>query len=522
MLPKMSGIASADRASPPQKGSRAAEFLLFFTVLLATSYFYNGTGANQNARLDTVYALVEGDASGASSFRIDEFVIEPAKGVNTKDWAQANGHYYSNKAPGAAILAAPAYYLLVTGERLFGQDSGRYSVALLNAYLVNVWISCVPSALAALALFRLARRLPGHSSRDALIAALVYGLGTLILPFGTQFWGHNTAAAFLLMGTLFLSTGSRSGNWAAGLAFGLAVTVEYLSAITLVSTAAFMMADRSRRLAVPRLLLGAVCPLFLLALFHRVNFGGWATTAAALSNPGRTNGDAFTTLSLRALAVILMTPYRGLILFSPVLVFACVGARRALQPTGDPLLRFALMNLALYLIAVACYTGWDGGQATGPRYLIPSLGFWVLLLPAWSSLRVKTKVVAAVLGVVSCLNMLAIAAVDPMVRKVVSNPLYGFVLPHLLRGDLNAKGGSFYHFFSLSPSEARQGAFNLGRFLTGSWGTISLIPLVLLLTALVYTGLHVESARAATPPPSSIGRDGDETAGRTFRTNLGL
>ena len=60
------------------------------------------------------------------------------------------------------------------------------------------------TATAAAVLFRWCR-LRGASAAAATFAALTYALGTPVFPWSTIFFGHATAAAFLLIGFALLS-----------------------------------------------------------------------------------------------------------------------------------------------------------------------------------------------------------------------------------------------------------------------------------------------------------------------------
>src|ERR1035441_2624081 len=75
---------------------RTRALLIGAVVLVAYVYFYQGGGWNQNSRFDLVRAMVE-----LGTLRIDAYR------ENTGDKAFANGHYYSDKAPGLALLAEP-------------------------------------------------------------------------------------------------------------------------------------------------------------------------------------------------------------------------------------------------------------------------------------------------------------------------------------------------------------------------------------------------------------------------------
>ena len=67
---------------------------------VAYAYFYQGGGWNQNTRFALTRAVVE-----RGQLSIDGFHLA------TGDKALRDGHYYSDKAPGAAWLAVPAYAL---------------------------------------------------------------------------------------------------------------------------------------------------------------------------------------------------------------------------------------------------------------------------------------------------------------------------------------------------------------------------------------------------------------------------
>ena len=73
--------------------------LIFVLLLLCTVYtFPRWADPNQNSRLDLVVAVVD-----QGTLRIDDYVD------NTVDYAKFEGHYYSDKAPGAAFLGIPVY-----------------------------------------------------------------------------------------------------------------------------------------------------------------------------------------------------------------------------------------------------------------------------------------------------------------------------------------------------------------------------------------------------------------------------
>ena len=73
---------------------RSRALLIAAVTFISYAYFYEGGGWNQNSRFDLVRAITQ-----EHTLRIDEYH------QNTQDKAFDRGHYYSDKAPGVALLA---------------------------------------------------------------------------------------------------------------------------------------------------------------------------------------------------------------------------------------------------------------------------------------------------------------------------------------------------------------------------------------------------------------------------------
>jgi hypothetical protein len=76
---------------------------------------------------------------------------------------------------------------------------------------------------------------------------------------------------------------------------------------------------------------------------------------------------------------LLLSPSRGLLLFSPAVLLALVGAPRSLREFRNLRLGWLLAASAAVFIEYACYSVWWGGFTFGPRYMIDLL---VPLTPA--------------------------------------------------------------------------------------------------------------------------------------------
>src|SRR3712207_4945657 len=108
----------ATKASQPMS-SRAAprsavalrEIVLSLFLLFWYGFFFQVPVWNENSRYDLVRALVD-----------DHTTIIDRYHTNTGDKAFYDGHYYSTKPPGSALLGAPAYAAMRLAAVLTGSD----------------------------------------------------------------------------------------------------------------------------------------------------------------------------------------------------------------------------------------------------------------------------------------------------------------------------------------------------------------------------------------------------------------
>lgn len=427
-------------------GTRSALFV--FTILLVSyAYFHNATMPSVNAlsRFALVRALVEDGTT-----RIDRF--QTAVG---DDKAYRDGHYYSDKAPGLSILAAPIYWIYVGTLRrnVSGVETRRVTnqESQKAMYICTFAVVMIPSALATSRFFQVATQLRGETT--ALFATAALGLGSLAFPYSTLFFGHQLSGALLFaaFSLLWRERGrvatQRAGMRAsfvvfAGLLAGYAVVTEYPAAVPAVLMGLYLLrADPTRR-AIASYALGMLPPLVLLMTYNWLSFGsplrfGYSFVALTELAQGMNQGFfGLTYPKVSVLTAILFGSYRGLLPLSPVLVLSVVGFKRMWE-TSD--LRPEVVTLAsiiaAYLLMNASYTFWDGGWSLGPRHVVPMLPFLALpiafALDRSPGLNGRT-IFGIVLLVISAAHMLASTAVYPLVPNEYAHTLLGYVYPRLL------------------------------------------------------------------------------------------
>ena len=156
--------------------------------------------------------------------------------------------------------------------------------------------------------------------------ALAYAFGTLAFPYSTLFYGHQLAAAALVLafGLLALARHQRlqpgPGRLAlTGLLLGSAITVEYPSALA-VAVIVLYAAAFVRPSSLVWLAAGLSLPLLALAVYHAVAFGGPFTLPYSFStDTPRHRGPLFGIglPTARSLYGITFSPYRGLFYSTP-------------------------------------------------------------------------------------------------------------------------------------------------------------------------------------------------------------
>jgi hypothetical protein len=446
---------------------RAAGWALAGVLLLTYAWFHHDGGYNQNSRFDLTRALVE-----RHTIRIDAYH------ANTLDKAVRDGHFYCDKPPGLSLLGVPPYaaaHALVTAA---GRDPDAPGPLSWTAWATRV--AAVSTFGALLPLLLLGLIAPHCDRPHALVLAAGLGLGTLVFPYATVFYGHVVAAWFvfaafaLAHGVRHRGLPARPALGLAGLAAGGAMVTEYECAILVALLGLYLLAAPATRRGVPAFVLGAVPPLAGLAVYHTVAFGApWSTgfVHEALPHWRQRYGEGFYGLrppDPRALWELTLGHHRGLFRQAPWLLLAVPGVwalARSRAHRAEAALVVAAFAAMLGLNA-ALHT-WQGGWTMGARYLIPVVP--LLAFAAAFATGRAARIAAAVLVPVSALFMLAGAAVMPEVPAFVLRPLRDFLLPWFVSG-------------RLSVANPDGSAFNLGEVL-GLHGLWSLLPLLVIWAA---------------------------------------
>ncbi len=341
--------------------------------------------------------LVNGRAIGAGDTRATERVA--ASLVHERDFdldeypeveapfaRQVGEHRVSIYPVLPAVLAAPVFAL---ASLVFDLDetgsamAGKLAASLLSAAAAAVLFASVR-----------ARR---RTETEAAWAAVLFALGTTVWSTSQALWQHPAAVLFLCLTLLCLVRAEEDTVWAgrAGLPLALMVAARH-SDVVMAAVITLAIAVRWPR----RLLLFALCVAPVAALLLAYN--AWAF-GAPLAHGFSGSASRFSETWGVGQAGLLVSPGRGLLVYTPVAALAMFGLVRALRLgvgwLGERWLPSTLgVAFLAHLVFVGKWGEWYGGESWGPRLLTDALPLLFLFVPeamdVWPRLT-------AVLGAVS-------------------------------------------------------------------------------------------------------------------------
>ncbi len=455
------------------------EITLFIVLFLSFSYFYQGGGANQNARLDQIRSIVE----------LGQLNLKPFAGSH--DTVRVNGKIYSNKAPGVSLIGVLPYYLV---SRLKSQIAEIFSTKfyhLFSCYLVTVLVVGMTCAWGGVIFFRLLG-LFHEKSFPRLICTLGLFLGTPAFAYSTSLYGHMPGLVlaltcfYLLYKYLVLqppSPSSRFYVFLAGLSGGGAVVFEYptifiVTVLGLYCVIRALLISPRRMMLIPFLLMGLIIPVVVLGGYNYLVYGNPIYmkyfNEAGLNTGYDGKPQPFFQIgpkTLKTLYQITFGPFRGFFHLAPFLILAFPGIFYFSREKGVKSLMATLWVVVLaYYFFTLLYPYWYGGKALGPRHSMEMLPYLVLL---GFFFVIRFPRLSAVLAGVSIFLMLTATSVRP--DEYVAHPFRDLYFYSFFDGALSIRG---------EPTFIRAGkfnAFNLGQ-VAGLSGQLSLLPLYILWT----------------------------------------
>jgi hypothetical protein len=315
-----------------------------FMILYLANGVTKWTGDTLPARYLPLSILREGN------FDLNEFHFLYAQKIPYY-LVHLDGRYLSLYPVGPAIAALPFY--------LFPALGGIPPANRLSEDLEKLAAASIV-ALSACLLYLVLRRLA--SGRVSLLLTVIYALGTSSFSVSSQaLWQHGPSQLALTIGLYSLLRGREDPPWIglAGFSLAFAVICRSTDLLLILPLGAYVMLYHRPQMG--WILLGMLPPwLFQLwyndAYFHDPFFQPF--------------GRAYwSTPLMEGLSGILLSPGRGLFVYSPVLLGSFLGMALAWRRHGDPLLRALSVGILPTLLLYGKWGNWWGGWSYGPRLL---------------------------------------------------------------------------------------------------------------------------------------------------------
>lgn len=351
----------------PFRSRRFAEWLFLMTFVVPFGVYligwrYLGSGDTQPAELLPRMLWLGHGFDFASAF--------PPESPLPYGFRRIQGRVVSTYPIVPGLLNAPVHFFAM-GTGLDGSvDPTRLSLVSATA------IAALSVAFLYLAMVRLFR-----SRSTALLMAGAYAFGTCVWSVASRaMWQHGPSLLFQSIAIWLLARGTDSSIAWSGLPLGLAIVNRPMNVLIALPLA--IAAWKQHRAAPWRLGLAALLPLAARAAYARAYWGSALSQAQADPVPAVANfgGNPFV-----GLAGLLVSPSRGLLVFSPFLFVVVLSIRPAWRLRSEkPLFLALLIGVLLVVLVTSKWTIWWGGHTFGYRLLIETLpGLTVLSALAW-------------------------------------------------------------------------------------------------------------------------------------------
>jgi hypothetical protein len=356
------------------------------------SYLPGNIGCSDSMwSIPTAVSLLDhGDAN------LDEYgpILEAHGYVLTQ---RVGGHVYTIYPLGASIVAIPGIIVLRplaaallrhapaawatlqrTAEERGCRPVAGEPVIELHSWTEHLIASAIVAAAAAVMFIIAADEL---SAVGAMLLAFIFAFGTPAWSTASRvLWQHGPSMLVVAVVLLLQRRGGRP-IWI-GLLLAFAVVVRPTNAILCVAAGAWLLATKPR--ALPEFVAGAAIVLVPFAIANRVAYAAWLPP---YYRPGFYRPNPF---FFEALAGLLVSPNRGLFVFSPIFVlsiagFALLVVHRRLTALDVSL---AASVAAIWVVLAKANFLWWGGHSYGPRFFADVLPYLtVFLIPIGSRIE---------------------------------------------------------------------------------------------------------------------------------------
>jgi hypothetical protein len=299
---------------------------------------------------------------------LDEYAVRGLIGPGDYRVREIGGHVHSYFPIGTPLLAAIPLAL----SRVLGFSVGLGPGALTTQF--EMWLASFYVSLCVAVIYGIARVRLGRGK--SFLVACVFAFCTSAWSTASRaLWAQGPSMLMLSLTLYIALLAEKRPGWIrfASMPLAFSYVVRPTNSVSVVCFSAFvLLRHRKHLLEYLALSLPVAVPFFLF------NWFAFGSPLSPYYMPGRlgTNPDFFL-----ALAGSLISPARGLLVYSPVFIGSVVGVvLRVRERTLDKLDITLLSICALHLAVIAGFFHWWGGHSFGPRLLCNLVPYLTYLL----------------------------------------------------------------------------------------------------------------------------------------------
>lgn len=320
------------------------------------------------------------------------------------DKSKVGDRYYSDKAPLPTFLTIPAYELLAYlgidqwkyEDHRFKKAPKWYKKLSLIIFIGSLLTACIPFALMVFLSIRLSKT--NHLFKPTLIILSFFG--TYLWIYSGTFFNHILSGLFIVLSLYFAFNHKKI--FLSGFFVSCAFMTEYTLGLFVVLIPLLLLLNRRKLGEFIYFGLGLL-PLLLVFLIYNYQITQDAFTFVFYHtnyedfSKGIKQNYGFALPSFESIYGLLLSPYMGLLLFFPPLIFWIAKwwkTKKTELFKNDVFISF----LALFIL-IASYFIWWGGYSWGPRYLIPAACILAFFSPQlWESMQNKKGALMVLIG----------------------------------------------------------------------------------------------------------------------------
>ncbi|TGK05085.1 dolichyl-phosphate-mannose--protein mannosyltransferase [Leptospira semungkisensis] len=294
---------------------------------------------------------------------LDEFVNHPAfQNLPSQGLEKVQDHYYSYYPIGSSLLGIPQIFLLM---QINGPNEVVQHSLEAGKLVASSWM-----AISAVLIYLCFRRKFGEM--NAVMASLLFAFATPALSTGSRAMWQQSGSLFInciLIYLCMLETVKNRSLIFLGFILGLDIWVRPSTIIFTFPVFVYFLFLVKRRIFF--VIAGGIVPAVLYLIYNLNIYGSLESTYASQHINRIFQFSGFG----KKLVGILLSPSRGVFIWSPFLLFSFWGIVKMKQDPDRKLSILFLTCIVLHTLLIASFDDWWGGHSIGPRLMSEIIPF---------------------------------------------------------------------------------------------------------------------------------------------------